>query len=339
MYRSNTRIPVSTFNFVCYQGGLGDLLGQLPAIKYSLDNHPQLEVKLYVHKYAIELCQKVFAEYGDRITVKSTENNDKDYDDKLPARSPYAHKISNLSWHITDHAFATMVGRSVTPNHMNYLQMKPIKISEFVLPERYAVITTGFTSKAREWKPESVNGVTDWLVSQGITPVYIGKSNTPAHGEDAIIGNFHCNYENGINYIDYTDLFQAHAIMAGAEVVIGLDNGLLHLAAMSDVPIVAGFTTVDPIHRLPYRNNVLGHNCFVVAPTKEELGCIHCQSNWNFASTDFAFTDCGYDDFKCLDLMTADRWIEQIQKALNINCKFCLRKKDSERYCSECVPY
>ena len=31
------------------------------------------------------------------------------------------------------------------------------------LPEKYVVITTGFTSKTREWSPESVNGVVDYI--------------------------------------------------------------------------------------------------------------------------------------------------------------------------------
>lgn len=319
MYRIGTRLQYRNFNFTLHQGGLGDLLGQLPAIKYVADKHPYIIINLWVHSYAVDLCKKIFNKY-EQIKVLDLSKYKGTYNDDLPARSPYAHKIGNLSMHITNHAFLTIAGREIENEYKNYIKLDPIDITSFNLPEKYAVVTTGFTSPTRAWNAKSVKETTDYLVSCGYTPVYIGKSLTESFitetKNEVIIGNFQADYSNGINLIDKTDLFQAHSIIANSKVALGLDNGLVpHLAAMTDVPIIAAFTTVDPLHRLPYRNNILGYNCHTVTPTLEELRCRFCQSNMNFALPDHKFTTCFYgpNDYKCLDLITSNKFIEKLK--------------------------
>lgn len=317
VYRKGTRLPKKLYNFNLHQGGLGDLIGQLPAIKFVLDHHINVNIHLNVHSYAVELCQKVFESYGERVKVFSWDGAKESYIDNLQTRTPYTpHLISNLSWHITDHAFATLVGRSVDGSFKNYIKIAPIDVQSFNLPQKYAVVTTGYTSNTRVWKAESVNGVSDYLNSIGITPVYLGKKATYADKNNTIEGKFEADYSKGIDLIDKTNLFEAHAIIANAQFVLGIDNGLLHLASMSDVPVIWGFTSVLPEHRLPYRNNRIGDNAWVVQPTEEELACIGCQSKMNFADPNHHFTTCAYGDYKCIELMTSDKWIYQIEKLL-----------------------
>lgn len=315
MYRETDTLGIKWYNLLLHQGGLGDLISHLPAIKYTLDNHPQIFVHLWIHDYGVPLCKKAFQDYPN-IIIRGLSEADKKYKPNLYARSPYAHKISNLSAHLVDHGFYTIVHRTVEDKYKNYIQIEPIDVSHFNLPPKYIVITTGFTSETREWIPESVDGVTDYVIKKGYTPVYIGKSYTHSYGQFGITGNFKADYSRGINLIDKTNLFEAHSIMDGSACTLGLDNGLIHLAAMGKAKLVIGFTTVDPLHRLPYRDGIMGKDCYVVTPTKEELACIHCQSNMTFADTKHCFTKCFYKDYKCLQLMTADRWIEQIKTAL-----------------------
>jgi hypothetical protein len=304
------------YSLAFHQGGLGDVIGQLPAVKYILDFHPHISINMFAHNYAIDLCKKAFTGY-DNIQFFKMEDIESSGKKDLLLRSPYVHKITNLASHIVDHAFTTLLNTSVEDKYKNYLKIDPINIHRLKLPKDYAVITTGFTSDTREWLPEYVNGVSEWLVSKGITPVYIGKKYTQAHHNIGITGNFKANYSNGVNLIDKTNLFEAHSIMHNAQAVLGLDNGLIHLAGMSDkAKIVAGFTTVDPKHRLPYRNDILGWNCFTVTPDVEKLPCTYCQSNMSFADSSHSFTNCYYGDFECLKHMTTDKWIAQLEKAL-----------------------
>lgn len=313
MYRIGTELDVKRYNFLLHQGGLGDAIAQLPAIKYVLDNHKQIFINLWTHDYFVPIANSVFKKYNN-IKVYSVSDHEKYYVNELPARSPYIHGISNLSCHLTEHAFLSLVGKSVEPKDMNYLNLDPVDISKFNLSNDYVVITTGFTSNTRIWKADSVKKVAEYCVSKGYTPVYLGKSFTQSYKDDGIKGNFIGDYSNGINLIDQTNLFEAYTIMSNSKVVLGLDNGLIHLAAMTNVPIITGFTTVEPEHRLPYRQDVKGFLCETVMPSKEELKCIGCQSNMNFTDSSHSFTKCFYDDYKCLDLMTSDKWIEKLRK-------------------------
>lgn len=314
MYRETDSLGVKHYNFTLHNGGLGDAIAQMPAIKYILDNHPQVFIHLWCHDYFVELAKKCFKDRKN-IVIRGLSDYKTKYKQNQQARSPYAHKTQNLACHLTDHAFFTLTYSQVENKHKNYIQIEPIDVTSFQLPEKYICITTGFTSMSREWLPESVNGVTDYIIQKGYTPVYLGKGYTHSYQNIGITGNFKADYSRGVNLIDKTTLLEAHAIMNSSKAVLGLDNGLLHLAGMGKAPIVAGFTTVLPEHRLPYREGKLGHNCFVVVP--KELECFGCQSNMTFADSTHSFTDCFYKDYKCLSLMTADKWIAQLEKALN----------------------
>jgi len=317
-YRKGTNLQVEEYNFPLAKGGLGDLIGHLPAIKYVLDHHPQIKINLWVHDYGMEICNKLFSHYKNLTIFKISDY--KKYKNDLDARSPYAHVITNLSSSIVDHGFLTIVGKQPEdPKSKNYLIFDPIDVSSFNLPKKYAVITTGFTSKTREWLPECVYTVSQYLIERGITPVYIGKSYTTSYSigdqKTGISGTFKSDYSNGINIIDKTTLIEAHGIMSHATMVLGLDNGLLHLAGLTkETPIIAGYTTVEPIHRSIQRHDVDSYKVYTVYPTREELTCIGCQSHMNFARHDFRY--CLYDDYKCLELLSAEKWIKQIDKCL-----------------------
>lgn len=317
-FRIGTELDVKEYNFLLDRAGLGDLIGRLPAIKFIMDNHPYLVVNLWVHAYAVDLCKKLLP--YKNIRIASIDEANKNYNDDLFGRSPDRGHISNLSLHITDHAFFTLAHRGPEDKDRNYLKLDPIDITEFNLPIKYIVITTGFTSKTREWPASSINEVTDYIIQKGYTPVFLGKSFTPAYKDEGIVGTFEADYSKGINLIDKTDLFQANSIMAGSLCVVGSDNGLLHLAALSEeTKIVYAFTSVEPHHRLPYRKNKLGYKCYVVTPDKKKLRCTGCQSNMIFANSSHDFRNCFYgnDDIQCVKELTSDKFITQIENALN----------------------
>ena len=198
------------------------------------------------------------------------------------------------------------------------MDVTDIEVKSFNLPKKYAVIPTGFTAEVREMIPEAVNGLSKWLNKQAITPVYLGKSNSPLGSGKAINPTFKegIDYSLGLDLRDQTDLLQSAKIISNAEVIIGLDNGLLHLAGMTQTPIVAGFTTLTPEHRIPYRHNTLGWKCSMVVPD-QRLTCRFCQSNTHFI-LGHDYRKCFYEDYVCTKSMTADVWIEATKKLMEI---------------------
>ena len=103
-------------------------------------------------------------------------------------------------------------------------------------------------------------------------------------------------------------MLEALRIINDAEMIIGLDNGLLHLAGLTDTKIVAGYTTVDPYYRLPYRHNVLGWNCSIVEPTSE---CRYCQTE-HFCTYGINFVICNIGTETCKNSLTLDKWLGAI---------------------------
>lgn len=227
-------------------------------------------------------------------------------------------RTSPMKTHLLDYAFHVLCDKHVPFSDKNYLQITPnlINIGKFNVPKKFVVITTGFTAPNREFLPEHINAVTDYVKSKNYGIVFLGKKETATGSKHTIKGNFSTEIDlsKGLDLIDKTSLLEAAKIMHESAGVIGLDNGLLHIAGCTQTPIIGGFTNVNPDVRMPVRNDVLGWNYYTVVPPKS-LACRFCQSNLNFIY-DFDFKNCYYKDYACLKQLSANLYIEQLEKIL-----------------------
>lgn len=298
-------------------GGLGDNIARLPVINYMLEKFPHLNITLVCHKYFVSFAKRSLPK-SKKLSIKHFDEIDK-LNKTTPVKSFARVPYSNLSTHLTDHSFRVIAISDGTPEYKNYLPVntKSINIERFELPEKYVVITTGFTADVREMKPEIVNGIADHIIKKGYTPVFLGKKETYAGNGFAIKGEFsdEIQFDKGIDLRDQTTLLETVCIIKEAKTIVGLDNGLLHVAGTTDIPIVGGFTTVDPNHRMPYRNNVMGWNYYPVVIEEEELPCRFCQSNMVFTFK-HDFRNCYYKDKKCLDLLSVDKYTKKLDLIL-----------------------
>lgn len=323
MYRDNTKLEKVVMNCVFNDGGIGDNICRLSAIKYLNTFHPNLYIKLYVPDYFLEFT-KHFFNNKDNLVITPFSQKFR-YNNSLAAIKTSNDQHTSMSTHLIDHAFNIIVDKQVDIEHKNYLQLDldKINIDKFKLPERYVIITTGFTAEVREMIPESINGVAQYVISKGYTPVFLGskKAFNGNKGHD-IVGNFKSSidYNVGLDLRDSTTLLQAGKIIAGAKVIVGLDNGLLHLAACSQIPIVMGMTSVLYKHRAPIRNNEYGWNCYPVVPDSS-VKCYGCQSNWAYMYK-LDFRNCYYKEQKldteiqCIKNLTSDKYIKELEKIL-----------------------
>lgn len=317
MYR-DSQYP-TFINILFDDGGLGDCIARLPAVKFIYDNHPHVTIQLYIPDFFYDFAKNCLRGTEKRVTINKWSSGGKLHKSGYPTRQFRTNPYSNLGMHLTEHAFHILC--NTTPEDKNaYNYLKPdlsrTKIEQFNLPENYVVITTGYTAAVREFKPDAINGISQYLVSRGITPVFLGKRQTKSGLEHVIEGNFNTeiDYTLGLDLIDKTDLLQATKICQNSKVVVGLDNGILHLAGSTDVKIVGGFTTVNPNHRMPFRNGILGHDYYPVVPSSD-LKCRFCQSNMQF-TYNHEFTKCYYEDLKCLTQLEAKLYLSELDKIL-----------------------
>jgi ADP-heptose:LPS heptosyltransferase len=302
-------------------GGLGDLIAAMPAFRFIYEKHPHVHVYVWIPDFFYDFAKACLKGTENRILLGKWSQGADGFKSGYHSVSFRNNHYTNLAQHMTEHAFHLICNTVPDDkNYLNYLQpnLSKINIDEFKLPEKYVVITTGFTAKVREFLPRHINTISQYVLDKGFTPVFLGKKETPSGLKFVIKGKFNTeiNYDSGINLIDKTTLLQATLICSKAAAVVGLDNGILHLASCTDVPIVGGFTTVKPEHRVPYRDGVKGKNYFAVVPP-ESLKCRFCQSNWNF-SFENVFTECKYEDYTCLSELGADLYIKELEKVLNV---------------------
>lgn len=314
------------FNFVYDEGGMGDCIASLPIQEYITRYHPHVVQHLWIPDYFVDFATRCLS---PGPIIRGYSDAKKKFRPELLGRSFKGHRVSNFSMHSTDYAATFLLGKTLDPDEKSYLQPKMDDIEFPIIDElegRYVVVCTGSTSVVRELLPEYINRICDYLHDKRVIPVFLGKDSVQAGG-----GSFHIettfseqvHWTEGIDLRGKTDMVQACKIISGAKAIVGLDNGLLHLAGCTETPIVGGFTSVRPNHRMPYRHGVLGWNYFPVTLSKEELACIGCQSNWSFSSLmKHRFETCYYapqaeaKDIECVKLLTADKYIEQLEKVL-----------------------
>lgn len=317
MYRHR---PLLTYvNILFDDGGLGDLIARLPPLKFIYDNHPHVKVYAWVPDFFYDYAKSCLKGTEDRILIGKWSEGHKGFKGGYHTVSFRNTPYNNLAQHMTEHSFHLITNTVPDdPNYYNYLKpdLSKTDVSEFNLPEKYVVITTGYTVPVREFLPEHANKIVQYVVSKGYTPVFLGKENIATGLDHTIKGSFSqaVDYTCGINLINKTNLFQATLICQNAKVVVGLDNGILHIAGCTDVPIVGGFTTVNPNHRMPYRQGTMGYDYYPVVPP-ESLKCRFCQSNWTF-SFQADFTNCHYDTLDCVKGLDADLYIKELDDLL-----------------------
>lgn len=288
------RPQTRTINITFINGGVGDLVGALTPVDYIMRKYPWITPLVWMPDMMVDLARNLLP---DHAQVFSYTDMKRKYDPSKPTKTTqWDGHTSAMRIHCVDYAYMKICDELPPVEERNYLKLKNPK--KF-LPEdfdplcQYVVITTGYTSDVKEFRPQYVNEIVKYVKSRDLNVVFLGSTATKTGGAHVIRGTFSQNidYSQGVNLVDKTDLLEAAAIMYYATAVVGVDNGLMHVAGTTDVPIVGGFTFITPESKMPYRNNFLGWNCYPVVPD-ETLKCRFCQTDTNFLY--------GHDYRKCM---------------------------------------
>lgn len=316
MFRPGTEFPKQNINFILNTGGIGDNIAALPALKFIQESYPWVTPYVYVPDYFLPLIRNMLPDIISRPFSKMKEK----YNDTWAGRQTRLKGHDSLSTHLVDYNFNCLSNRQVDIKHKNYakLDLDRINIEKFKLPTDYVVITTGFTAKIREFLPEKVNSIASYINNRNVRVVFLGshQAATGAQNCDPIIGSFNkeINYTQGIDLINKTTLLEAGKIIANSKAIVGLDNGLMHLAGCSEVPIIGAFTSVAPHLRNPYRHNELGYKCYNVIPPET------CTDRFFQSDIDFLYDVdlrfCYYGDYEMIKSLKVEDFITALEKVL-----------------------
>ena len=120
---------------------------------------------------------------------------------------------------------------------LNYGLAKPKKNDD----ARYAVLLHGTSRASKEWREVDWIGTGKWLRGQGLDVVLPWGSDIERLRSERLAAAI-----PGAKILERQPLDATAKIIANASLVVGVDTGLLHLAAAYGVPLIAVFLATDP---------------------------------------------------------------------------------------------
>ena len=331
MFRPGTQMFRTKMACVFVNGGAGDYFTWLQAVRWLASEAKWIQGSLICPVYLKEIAEYFLKPYGwPVVTFKDIPPS---MNDQL-FRGPVVldrESLNATGGHLSNCGWVYFCNKDKAPEGWDsYPQFKQEDLDAVPLPNNeayglepgtYAIMTTGQTTDSRKVPGKYWNPIIEHVIARGLTPVFLGKSVVETGNASNIHTKFDAaiRYDLGLDLRDKTTLMQAAAIMSRAAVVVGHDNGLLHLAGCTPtVPIVFSYNIASPEHREPKRPHLKRNGVFNVTVSREELACINCQSNMNFF-IGFNFRNCMYSDLKCVHLLFAnsgERYKKAIDEAL-----------------------
>ncbi len=319
-YREGTVIPAFPMNFTLADGGMGDYICWTAAFLWIADSCPFVEGRVFAPAFFIEFVRHALRKYP-QWKVFLAERIHEHYEDNSlvlgPGINGHQQLLNAVGTHLLDLGFAYFANMSPPPaSHYHYPEFNfpESAIPKRLKPKQYVCLTPGGTTVTRRVPGEAWNPIVDLCLSRGLTPVFLGKNNMTK--EHIAIFPEGTHYEKGYDLRDQTTTLEAAAIMQHAAATVGLDNGLLHLAACVPSDIVFGYNIAAPSQRRPVRR--LAGRIIDVALTKEELACNFCQTRMKQQNL-INFKNCFYGDTKCLDMLfenDSKRWTDALSELL-----------------------
>jgi hypothetical protein len=324
--RPNTHVKKWPIFYVFNQGGMGDFINYSSATTWVARNSPWLKVKLFCPKYIVPLMRDIHHEF-EHWEVFPSEDFEKHMKQGqamkiiCPDLHVNGHSISKqyltcTGAHAIDVGFAYYAGMTSPPGAVLPVLDYPASLLQNSVKDLnggYVVIPTGNVHAARAVTGKHVNPLIEYVLKIGLMPVFLGKKDLLGDGMETTRFPDDVRYDLGLDLRDKTTVKEAACILQHAIATIGLDCGLLHLAAlMKDSNVVFGYNITTVAHRIPRRNHGTTINVSLV---KEELPCIGCQSNLRMVQHEF--DKCLYGDSLCIDLLYKNN-AEKFTNALDI---------------------
>ena len=291
---------------VCYHVNtyaLGDALAAAPVVKWAIDTyHTESDYKVTVSE-----------RYKDFFSFVPTDNLMFIEQGQIKFEKGYVvRRLNNLStdrpkltpskMSLSDYAAISLLSSLLKENEYEYLKLEAADISKFEGIDFSVgiLIISHYGNPNRCMPPEEIIKLAKMLENRGLLPIFIGHKGFVEIPEGL-----------GVDLREKTSLRELTTIMSRAMAVVGVDNGLLHLAGTTNVTIVGGYTNVWSGHRIPKRSKGL------TLTLDSSTTCASCSSFWMKDTHNFGI--CYYGTNACSNTMTAERFFKTLSHLENFN--------------------
>lgn len=148
------------------------------------------------------------------------------------------HKVGRDQHAVTRNRLLTGLSLGYSPEAaIDYGLIRPAKDGS----SRYAVLLHGTSKATKEWREVDWIGLGKWLRGQGLDVLLPWGSERERLRCERLAAAI-----PGSRVLDRQPLDATAKVIANASLVIGVDTGLLHLAAAYSVPLIAVFLATEP---------------------------------------------------------------------------------------------
>jgi heptosyltransferase-1 len=165
--------------------------------------------------------------------------------DAASIKEPVASWFYDVKHTVARDQHAVMRNRALTGLSLGYSPGAAIDYGLIKPPRtdgaRYAVLFHGTSRASKEWREVDWIGTGKWLQAQGLEVVLPWGNERERLRSERLKAAI-----PGSRILDRLPLDEAAKVIANASLVVGVDTGLLHLAAAYEVPLIAVFLATDP---------------------------------------------------------------------------------------------
>lgn len=292
---------------------VGDVVCCLPTVKALISEKKLYKVlvpKKFVDLFAVCGVDKDFiVEATNEEAIAFDANGSEKVCANIPGHAAYRIHLVDL--------FSVFPINAILKPHEKCVaavpELLPMKAIESLYPfsDPYVVIGVGYAHKSRRLPVKAYKEIVEFCKKKGYNVVLLGASRLPTSKQPI---NFDEHPKDDcIDLIDKTTIPESIAIMGRAKCVIGVDSGLIYLASVTDVPIVCGYSFVDPHYRAPYRHGEKGWKFFPVEPRGE---CKYCSNDLAMFGVEFDSACPKGNGFECSATLNGKDFITEIKKSL-----------------------
>lgn len=329
VFLKGTTLKQDYFGFLLCNGGLGDYINFMSTMVWAAKTSPHCLGRIYCSEPFIDVARYIMKPFKNWEVRHHSELKDLP-EPHINLYYPEKDKqlVSAIGSHLMDLGSEYYANLDTLPDDHRYLPEieydGPWKWAE-LKGLNYAVLTPYATAPSRVLRPQYLRELTAYVKAKGLTPVFLGNKSHAADiakQNNQVVPDEPYDFSQGIDLTGKTTLLEAIQIMGRAIFVAGLDNGLLHFAGTTQVPIIFGHSVTQVRHRDIRRKLGVTINIFV---NESDLACSGCQSKMRYVKG-HRFSECFYKSkpavaYKCLDLLFAngcEAWKRAIDHILGL---------------------
>ena len=320
--------------YVVNSNAIGDTVATLPILKDLINNYhkdgdygiialPQFRDLFFFidndHFYDINQQLEFKKEYS--IKKLNIAEPDKTAYVVLPNQQPIPIKLGGqylepLRIHLSQYAGLQFSKKIYDISECSYLTYPINKQRNEEILDKFKIdfskcvlINLTYRGATRIIPEETLIAFCNYIKEKGFYPLFVGKTETPDYVNDAPYKNTKFDTSIGLDLRDKTTLEEMIYVIHNSHSIIGVDNGLIHLASMTNTPIIASYTSCSPETRCPVRFGKLGGGIEIIEADAE---CRYCSDKWLIDGHDF--NNCYYATNACCNSLNLEKFVKAFNK-------------------------